>query len=68
MSSPETGERTKEALSYLKGGGVKLGGAALGWRRTEEQDADGRLVVEGCGKGGHRSHSPLRPAQLSRYL
>lgn len=39
------GERTKAALGHLKGQGVRLGGAALGWERTEERDADGRRVV-----------------------
>ncbi|MBX3221917.1 MAG: recombinase family protein [Labilithrix sp.] len=40
-----TGERTREALGHLKGRGVRLGGAALGWARTDERDAEGRRVV-----------------------
>ncbi|HIA03056.1 MAG TPA: recombinase family protein [Myxococcales bacterium] len=40
-----TGERTKEALSYLKAQGVKLGGEALGWKRTAKSDDSGRLIV-----------------------
>ncbi len=40
------GERTRDALAQLKSEGVKLGGAALGWRRTEETDEEGRRVVE----------------------
>lgn len=41
------GERTKDALSHLKKNeGVQLGGAALGWRRTEQTDDNGRKVVE----------------------
>jgi site-specific DNA recombinase len=41
------GERTRDALAQLKSDGVKLGGAALGWRRTEETDEEGRRVVVG---------------------
>lgn len=40
------GERTRDALAYLKTEGVKLGGAALGWKRGEACDADGRRFVE----------------------
>lgn len=39
-----TAERTRDALSHLRAEGVKLGGAALGWTRTEETDAAGRRV------------------------
>lgn len=39
------GERTADALVQVKAEGVKLGGAALGWTRTEATDADGRRVV-----------------------
>ncbi len=39
------GERTAEALGHLRSQGVRLGGEALGWRRTGERDAAGRLVV-----------------------
>lgn len=39
------GERTKAALTYLKANGVRLGPPALGWSRTAERDADGRLGV-----------------------
>ncbi len=40
-----TGERTRDALAHLKGQGVRLGGAALGWTRTDATDAEGRRVV-----------------------
>lgn len=42
----KVGERTREALGYLRGQGVRLGGEALGWRRGEALDADGRRIVE----------------------
>lgn len=41
-----TGERTKDALGQLRTEGVRLGGAALGWRRAEAVDQDGRRCVE----------------------
>ncbi len=40
-----TGERTREVLQHLKRQGVKLGGAALGWRRVDDVDTDGRKVM-----------------------
>ncbi len=40
------GERTSDALQHLKRLGVRLGGEALGWRRSDEEDDDGRKVVE----------------------
>jgi site-specific DNA recombinase len=40
------GERTKDALGYLRAEGVQLGGAALGWRRGDTRDESGRRVVE----------------------
>lgn len=40
-----TGERTREALAHLKSRGVRLGGAAVGWERTSETDAEGRRLV-----------------------
>lgn len=39
-----TAERTRDALAHLRAEGVKLGGAALGWERTAETDAQGRRV------------------------
>ncbi len=39
------GERTSEALAQLRREGVKLGGEALGWRRSEGADASGRRIV-----------------------
>lgn len=36
------GERTADALRHLKTQGVRLGGEALGWRRTPAKDGDGR--------------------------
>lgn len=38
------GERTREGLAELKAQGVRLGGVALGWRRTDALDAEGRKV------------------------
>jgi DNA invertase Pin-like site-specific DNA recombinase len=40
-----TGERTRDALAHLRREGVRLGGAALGWTRTEATDDKGRRVV-----------------------
>lgn len=40
-----TGERTRDALAHLKTEGVKIGGEALGWRRSDGVDGDGRRVV-----------------------
>lgn len=39
-------ERTKDGLEQVKREGVKLGGEGLGWRRTNERDAKGRLKQE----------------------
>jgi DNA invertase Pin-like site-specific DNA recombinase len=39
------GERTRDALAQLKAEGIRLGGEALGWRRADETDADGRRLV-----------------------
>jgi site-specific DNA recombinase len=36
------GERTRDALRHLKAKGVRIGGEALGWRRTDATDAEGR--------------------------
>lgn len=41
-----TGERTRESLAHIRSQGVQLGAEALGWRRVEATDADGRRVVE----------------------
>jgi site-specific DNA recombinase len=38
------GERTREALRHLQSMGVRVGGESLGWRRSEQTDADGRKV------------------------
>ncbi len=38
------GERTRDALRHLKAQGVRIGGEALGWRRTDELDGEGRKV------------------------
>jgi site-specific DNA recombinase len=38
-------ERTREALAHLKAEGVRLGGEALGWRRSADTDAHGRRIV-----------------------
>lgn len=40
-----TGERTREALAHVKAQGVLLGAEGLGWCRTDERDADGRVRV-----------------------
>lgn len=39
------GERTREALGEVKRQGVRLGGEALGWKRTTETDPRGRRAV-----------------------
>jgi DNA invertase Pin-like site-specific DNA recombinase len=41
-----TAERTSDALAHLKAEGVKLGGEALGWARSESRDDEGRRIVE----------------------
>jgi len=38
------GERTRAALLHLREQGVRLGGQALGWRRTADTDGDGRRL------------------------
>lgn len=40
-----TSERTSQVLQHLRRQGVRLGGAAIGWTRTTDLDADGRQVV-----------------------
>ncbi len=40
------GERTRDALAHLRSSGVRLGGEAMGWRRTGATDSEGRRVVE----------------------
>jgi DNA invertase Pin-like site-specific DNA recombinase len=42
-----TAERTRDALAQVKAEGVRLGGEALGWRRGDETDEEGRRVVVG---------------------
>lgn len=39
------GERTKAALGHIRSQGAQLGGEALGWRRTDEEDEHGRQVI-----------------------
>jgi DNA invertase Pin-like site-specific DNA recombinase len=39
------GERTAAALAHVKAQGVQLGAEALGWRRTDAPDAEGRLGI-----------------------
>ena len=39
------GERTAEALAHLRSRGVKLGGTAYGWERSDLINEDGRRVV-----------------------
>jgi DNA invertase Pin-like site-specific DNA recombinase len=41
------GERTRDALTHLRSSGVRLGGEAMGWRRAEATDGEGRRIVEG---------------------
>jgi DNA invertase Pin-like site-specific DNA recombinase len=38
------GERTRDALRHLQAQGVRIGGEALGWRRADELDGEGRKV------------------------
>jgi DNA invertase Pin-like site-specific DNA recombinase len=40
------GERTREALDHLRTEGVRLGGEALGWRRGDRTNDEGRRAVE----------------------
>jgi site-specific DNA recombinase len=40
-----TGERTRDALAHLKASGVRLGGAGLGWERSDRTDEQGHRVV-----------------------
>lgn len=40
-----TAERTREALAHLKAEGVKIGGEAFGWSRSDALDVDGRRVI-----------------------
>lgn len=42
-------ERTSDALQHLRTEGVKLGGEALGWTRTETRDENGRLLTTDVG-------------------
>lgn len=37
---------TRATLAHLKAAGVKLGGEALGWARSESRDDEGRRIVE----------------------
>jgi len=39
-------ERTKDGLAQVKKEGLRLGGEAMGWRRTGEKDAKGRWKQE----------------------
>lgn len=38
-------ERTRDGLAQVAREGVRLGGAALGWARTDETDGEGRRIV-----------------------
>ena len=38
------GERTRDALAHLKAKGARLGGEAIGWRRTADTDSEGRRM------------------------
>lgn len=40
------GERTRDALAHLRSSGVRLGGEALGWKRRDDKDDEGRRLVE----------------------
>ena len=40
-----TAERTKDALAHLRDQGVRLGGAALGWKYTGRKDTNGRKIA-----------------------
>jgi len=40
-----TAERTREALAHIRREGTRLGGEALGWKRTDERDEPGRCKV-----------------------
>ena len=40
------GERTRDALAHLRGSGVRLGGEAMGWRRADTTDGEGRRIFE----------------------
>jgi len=44
------GERTVDALTHLKNRGVQLGGEALGWKRVEDLDEEGRRIVVEVGE------------------
>lgn len=44
-----TAERTRDALAELRSAGVRLGGEAFGWRRSEELDENGRRRCEEAG-------------------
>lgn len=40
------GDRTRDAMAMLKKKGVKMGGPALGWSRTDGLDDDGRRMIQ----------------------
>ena len=41
-----TAERTRDALGQLRARGLRLGGEALGWRRSEARDEGGHRTLE----------------------
>ena len=55
-----TAERTASALAHLRDTGGRLGGEALGWRRSPEVDAHGRRATSDGGRTGPFRFRPRR--------